>query len=291
MQKTHFLVLFIALLLSFGAAAQNPVPTTRTSHGKIQAPELDELSGIVASVNNPGSFWVHNDSGDKARFFLIDSTAQLQRTFYLEGVQAIDMEDIAWVQRNGENYLILADIGDNLGRRQDIRLYLVKEPKLAESKTVDTIRAAAIETKVLQYPGKARDSEALFVDPLDNKLYMVSKREFQSALYTADIFGQERSSYQLREVLKFPFTFITAADMAMDRRAVLMKNLTTIFYWPIGDQEPLVKALAKPSVSLQYDPEPQGEAITFSREDEGFFTISERPFGLDSYLYHYHTKP
>src|SRR5215813_4130738 len=96
----------LLLLWSFGGFAQQVIPTERVTKGKVADPALGEVSGIIASIQNPGMFWVHNDSGDEARFFLIDSAAQLKQIYYLEGVDAIDMEDIAWVELNGKAHII-----------------------------------------------------------------------------------------------------------------------------------------------------------------------------------------
>ncbi|HYH56061.1 MAG TPA: hypothetical protein VD772_05580, partial [Anseongella sp.] len=39
--------------------------------GKIMSAELDEVSGIAGSLAARGLIWVHNDSGDPARIFLM----------------------------------------------------------------------------------------------------------------------------------------------------------------------------------------------------------------------------
>lgn len=237
-------------------------------------------------------FWVHNDSGDKARVYLIDSAANLKCTYQLEGIDAIDIEDIAWVELNGKSNIVLADVGDNLGQRSNISLYVFPEPVFSKGTKQDTIAKTFISVKTLSYPGKARDAEAIFVDPLDKQFYVISKREFQSSLYTADVFGSAADRFQLKPLMRFPFTFITAADISSKRDAIIMKNLTNIYYWPIGSNESIVKALQKSYLPIPYEPKPQGEAITFDRLSDGFYTISERPFGLDSYLYYYNiSKP
>ena len=42
-------------------------PATRRRSGRLQAPQLKELSGLAASRQHAGVLWAHNDSGDSAR--------------------------------------------------------------------------------------------------------------------------------------------------------------------------------------------------------------------------------
>ncbi|WP_313190097.1 hypothetical protein [Sphingobacterium sp.] len=280
--------LFIIVISGNHCLAQEVLHGQRVVQGKVSDPALDEISGIISSINNPGMFWVHNDSGDDARVYLIDSTANLMCTYQLDGLEAIDIEDIAWVELDGKSYVVLADIGDNLAKRTQISLYIFPEPVLKSGVKVDSISRSSISIKHLKYPGKARDAEAIFIDPLDKQFYLVSKRELRSSLYSAEIFKENKDTYLLKPNLSFPFTFITAADISPKRDAVVMKNLTNIFYWPLANKAPLVEALKKQPLPIPYEPEPQGEAISFDRKSDGIFTISERPFGLDSYLYYYH---
>jgi hypothetical protein len=44
--------------------------------GVVQNDQIREASGIVASRQNPGVLWVHNDSGDSARVFAINEKGE-----------------------------------------------------------------------------------------------------------------------------------------------------------------------------------------------------------------------
>jgi len=263
----------------------------RISRGKLIAPELTEVSGIVSSSVNQNCFWTHNDSGDLAQVYLIDSTAKLLKTYSLESVDVFDVEDIARIKINDKFFLILADIGDNRGVRKSIQLIIFEEPIYQNDKGLSVIPKENIEVKKLIYQGKPKDAEAIFVDPVDHMFYLISKREFQSTLYVADIFSQIKDNYQLKPLLKFPFTFITAADISDRGDAILMKSLTKIYYWRRNPANSILEELAKPYKIINYQVEPQGEAICFPNQSaKSFFTISERPLGLDSYLYYYKFK-
>ena len=90
--------------------------------GTISSSWLNETSGIVGSRSLPGTLWVHNDSGDSARFFAIGTTGALQGQFSLQNATATDWEDIAIGPKSGGgNYLYLGDIGDNSANRRKSR--------------------------------------------------------------------------------------------------------------------------------------------------------------------------
>ena len=66
-----------------------PVP-----HGELPS-ILPEASGLAASARYPGVLYTHNDSGDSARFFMMDETAKVIAEMRLPGATAVDWEDIA----------------------------------------------------------------------------------------------------------------------------------------------------------------------------------------------------
>ena len=83
--------------------------------GQLGDTRLHEISGIAASHRHPGRYWLHNDSGDGAFLYAIDAQGALQGVVQIDGVIAVDWEDVASFERNGKAYLMVADCGDNLG--------------------------------------------------------------------------------------------------------------------------------------------------------------------------------
>ena len=116
-------VLFLSLFAVMSSCSRIKVnnPTEDFYLGKrvvkLKNPDLGEVSGMVASRSNPGFFWVHNDSGDEPRIFLIDKELNIKMTCSLEGATNRDWEDIAIGPGSvdGKNYLYIGDIGDNDG--------------------------------------------------------------------------------------------------------------------------------------------------------------------------------
>ena len=271
-------------------AQQNAVE--RQTLGRIKDSQLQELSGLIPSALYPKMFWVHNDSGDVGRIFLIDDKAQLKGVYTLEGIQAKDTEDIARFQREGKSYLVLADIGDNRAIRTDIKIYIFQEPEWNAEKITYLIPKESIQTLRLKYVDKPRDAEAIFVDPLDGRCYIITKRDLHVGVYPVSL--DKTNSNQtpiLKPLVSLPLTFITAVDISSDGRLILLKNLTSVFLWQRRYGESIVSLFNRPYTRLTYQVEPQGEAICFGLDNSAFYTISERPLGLDSYLYQYNIMP
>lgn len=262
----------------------------RKALGKVSHSKLGEISGIIPSVNHPGHFWVHNDSGDEAIVYLIDMLCHLRCQFSLENIKAIDIEDIAWLTIDDKPYILLADIGNNKRDREALSFYLFEEPNFSEGQVAVTVANSAIREIKVRYADKRRDAEAVFVDPADNQVYIISKRDLHVNVFNFRIPRSTDLVLTLDMKLTLPFTFVTAADISRDGRQVLIKTLTHIYQWNRNSNSSIIETLKVSPVVIPYQAEPQGEAIAFDPNNADFYTISERPLGLDSYLYRYKKK-
>ena len=283
--RLNLCLLFTFSLLSLQVYSQNRKDyfKTQIALGELTDPQLKEVSGITPAYQE-GNFWVHNDSGDGATIYLIDRQAKLLKKFSLEGVSVVDCEDIDRVKIGDTYFLVLADIGNNAGKRTWTCLYVFPEPQADDP---GLIPKKSIRAIFLKFPGQQRlDAESIMIDPIDNMLYVISKREFRSTVYSAPVFTNQKQQYfTLNKVAELPFTFATAAAIDPTGTQLLVKNITHIFYWQRNRSESWKQVLQQKPAILPYQVEPQGEAIAFDSKGNGFYTISERLFGLKSYLY------
>lgn len=144
---------------------------------QVQSPELDELSGLAASHADPTLLWGHNDSGDSARLFRIGARGEDFGALPVPGASAVDWEDIASFDWQGEPALLIGDIGDNRATRDHLSLYAVTDP----GKTGTTFQ---LLWKIdFRYPDGPRDCEALAVDPIDHAAILISKRDHPQHIY------------------------------------------------------------------------------------------------------------
>lgn len=271
-----------------------PVLDPPSSDATIKDERLDELSGIAASASNPGYLYVHNDSGDSSRWFAISSDGGVKATIHYDadphlGLGVVDVEDIAVCTgpEDGAHYVYLGDIGDNDAVRKDIKIYRAKDPVL----TTPYIKVKA-DRLVLRYPDGPRDAETLMADPVDKLLYIVSKREDSVAVYSTPLNFKSGDTVVLTRRTRLFFAgsgqpkWITAGDISPSGTKILLKSYAHVYYWKRGAGEPVWKAMQRPPANLPYDLEPQGEAIGFSLDEKGYFTVSE---GKGPRLYRYTT--
>ena len=126
------LALVLFLLLSAPVSAQFPFSALRflKPDGQISPALLTECSGLVHSLRYNGVFWAHGDGGSGASIVPVTASGKLARGWTgavrVEGCKNNDWEDIA-LDDKGD--LIIADLGNNNGRRKQLMLHFVSEPK------------------------------------------------------------------------------------------------------------------------------------------------------------------
>ena len=175
----------VLIVPASSAWAQGFLPPVNV--GIVQSGSTNEASGIAASFNSVDVLWVHNDSGDSARTFAMNTAGDHLGIYNISGVGAYDWEDIAIGPGPlaGESYLYLGDIGDNNAVRSSIQIHRVLEPAVTANQTPVMTSLAGAETITLLYPDGARDAETLLVDPDTGDIYIISKRDLTPRVYRA----------------------------------------------------------------------------------------------------------
>ncbi len=250
-------------------ASSCPVFEAPVKRGIVQSAALTEASGLVASARNDGVLFAHNDSGDTARLFALRaSDAVLLGIVDVEGASATDWEAIAHGPAAGGPGLYIGDIGDNAAARPKITVYVVPEPVLPTTKvTVER----AID---LTWEDGPRDTEALFVDPADGTIGVVTKTVGVSEVYVAEG-GVLRKKGAVDFGAPGKIRLVTDASVTRAGDAILLRNYGGADLWRRRPGEPLWRALLSPPCPIPVATEPQGEAIAFSLDGRGYFTISE----------------
>lgn len=240
--------------------------------------DVAESSGLAASRRHPGVFWTHNDSGDGAVLFAIDSTGALLGRVRVTGAENHDWEDLALGPCNdGGDCLYIADTGDNQGTREEISIYRVPEPSPTDSAT------APAERFRIRYPDGGVDTEAIFVLP-DGAIHLVSKgRQAPPTLYRYPGTPRADEVVVLREVARLrpapvglPYQ-VTGADASPDGRWVAVRTYTAVQLYRVGWRGRLRPQLPNPGIDLQILAEPQGEAVAFAPDGSLFLTSEAGP--------------
>jgi hypothetical protein len=297
----------VALSFSCATPAKSEAYLAGRSMGTVQSEALDELSGLAASRRNPGVLWVHNDSGDAPRVYALNERAQLLGACDIRGATERDWEDIAVGPGPDPNrsYLYLGDIGDNGGRRPEVVVYRVPEPKVDAATPFGRMTIGPADVLRFTYPDGPRDAETLLVDPLSRDLYVISKRDLVPRVYRAAYPQARPGPTRLEQVAVLPLgTFPTGGDVSPDGCRVIVRGMFQAALWDrpggggapatprpaagkskesppgaavpqVEDPVPLWLAFSGPPQAIPVAPEPQGEAICFDCRGKGYFTISE----------------
>lgn len=254
-----------------------------TQNHRLKDPNIDECSGLVVTSKSDHLMWVHNDSGDNSRFFLIDDQGSTLATYNYDK-KVVDCEDIALFYRpEGKSQLFIGDIGDNYGRRPYISIYKFDEPSVnLVSKLV--IKVNEVEEPRFKYPDGPRDAECLLVDAQDQKIYIVSKREDSVSVYSAPLDSTPGKIITLKKEAKLFFDapkgskWVVSADIARDGKVIVIKTYVNIYYWDRRKNESVPECLKRTYIGLPYKPEVQGEAVGLTRSGRYYYTIPEGKF-------------
>ena len=271
--------------------------------GTLLGSDMKEASGIVASIQNHGMWWIINDSGYDPIIYLVDSTGIATAHYRLDGVSNRDWEDLS-IRVNpltGIPELLVAEIGDNSSKYEIKHIYVVDEPSAQESNLSNAPPPITTRVYSFVYPDGKRDAETLMVDPSDQSWYIISKREEEVRLYQFNPEYIQRMDQAFSDVHKLadstvpgivdtlifhitlPFTGAVAGDISYDGSEILVKSYTQVFYWRRDDLSiSLSELLSQQGVSQPYLPEAQGESIAFERNQRGgYITVSEKSHESD----------
>lgn len=243
---------------------------------EIKDKEVNESSGLAVSRAIDDAWYTHNDSGDKPRFFRFNESGKITGTYTLKGAKAIDWEDMASARVKGENWVYLADIGDNGRIRKSITVYRVKEPKKGDKgSTIDRF-----DEWTLQYPDGAHDCEALMVHPQSGDLWLVTKDrgEGTNVYVVRHPKGKGTKTAEKMGSIKIPFIglgagMVTAGDINHDGSRVAIRTYAGVLEFSVkGGFDAWFKG---PQTILKPAVEAQGEAIAYDRKGERILTSSE----------------
>lgn len=249
--------------------------------GTITASELSEISGIAPSYREPDVYWVHNDSGGKARIYAVDSNGKRIATFDVSGATNIDWEDIASVSVvNSEPALYIADIGNNHLDREELVIYRVGEPKLASEKSGLTETAEAF---YFRYPDGQHDAEAIFVDPDSEQIYVVTKTATQNCRVYRFPNRPRSGEHVTLEIVKGKhiasvesIRLVTGAATSPDGNRVIIRTYFSAFEFQRAKGAAFDSIFDREPVTIKVPQMRQGEAVAYSSDGKAIVMTSEK---------------
>ena len=242
-------------LLLLGVVLLAIVPTVAASEDTvaftIKDTRITESSGLAADPSG-NLYWTVNDSGDRGVAYGIGLDGTVQGTLNFRA----QPEDVEAVALSGDR-LYVADIGDNDGQRNFVRVYSFLGPR-ANGLTV------TYHAYDFSYPDGPHDAETLLVDE-SGRMFIVTKGQ-DAAIYEAPANPKRRSVNELEKVGSAP------------------SNVTDGLFLPGGERIALltyssVQVIAatnyKVVISAPIPEQPQAESLALSLDQSSLLVGSE----------------
>jgi hypothetical protein len=249
----------------------------------VSRPSLTEASGIADSKANPGYLWVQEDSGNPPDIELLQHTGTWLKRIHLANVVNRDWEDIVLSTgpKAGVQYLYIAETGDNLLVHPDYAIYRLEEP----GSNIDTVKQ--VDKIAFFYPDGSHNAEAILVDADTKDIYIITKVDRRSKVFKLTYPYSTTVANKAEEVGTLTYNLAVSAAISPSGKEIVVKTYDAIFSYPRSAGETIMQTLSKQPVNLPYENEPQGEAIVFSNNDSGYFTLSEKALASSVKLYFY----
>ncbi|HET9032313.1 MAG TPA: hypothetical protein VFN25_05335 [Dokdonella sp.] len=255
---------------------------------------LDEISGIASSRLSENRYWVHDDSPRPAELQAIDESGKQLVRLRIEGVRAIDWEDIASHSDAGKPWLLIGDIGDNAGVRKDYELIVIEEPELSAKAGVQSIKPAW--RLRFRYPDGAHDVEAMAVDVQQRQVLLINKHP-PLAVYTLPLGPASTNTNTLvatkllelssipqpdanERKARYPSARFGGSPTGLDidaagKRAILL-TYRDIWLFNRKPGESWKQAFSRKPKRISLPPLAQAEAIGFDRNGQSIMVSGER---------------
>lgn len=285
------LVAISAYLLQFGLRAfpPNPPAWVSTHPDSIVLKDYDilECSGLDLSRRNQGCFWLHNDSGDSPRLFLVDDVGETRLRLHVTGAKAIDWEDLTTGEIDGQSMLIVGDVGGNAKQRDEIMLYLVLEPQidlLQKNAIVDTQQTPYRSLRV-RVPGGVTNYESIGFDSSDSSILFIEKSALGGRVYSIEVPNEDPSekglerSVDAKLIAGSAVPTATACDVSEDGSKLIAINYFAGFLYERkrvdGKLESWQDALSQEPKTFPLPKLRQAESVCFSADSQSIYVSSE----------------
>jgi hypothetical protein len=245
--------------------------TDATSAGTISGAPITEISGLALSRVNAGVIWTHNDSGDSARVFALDTKGAYLGQLTVTGATAVDWEDIAVGPCPGGSCIYVGDFGDNGMSRTNDALYRIVEPKIDAAPFAT--KSVSADKIPFEYPDGQWNAEALLIHPTTGEIVIVTKGASPGVYrFPATLTAGTKVTLTKVSVPAGLDGVVTGGDVSPCGDRALLRTYSSLFEYRI---DTLGAGLATMPVKVPVGKEGQGEAVTYRADGRGYFTASE----------------
>lgn len=251
---------------------------------------LYEISGMT--FRNDTSLFAHNDGGQGANIFEVNlEEKKINRTVKVHNATNLDWEDMA----EDEDYIYVADSGNNLGQRTDLKIYKILKSDLENQ---DSVAAEIIEFEYpdqeIFAPRELHNFECEAIINFEDELFLFSKNHLdqKTKWYSLPKAAGNHSANLIQEFESDGL--ITGATISKDKNVIVllgyhkeiinqMQNFDP-FIWILYDfQED--KIFDGKTKKLAIEIKTQMESICFGKNKNLYFSHESETGGLPQFIY------
>jgi hypothetical protein len=222
--------------------------------GTFRDRRVNEVSGIVAVRGHADCFWVHNDSGDKPRLFAVRASGTVIAELAVTGASAIDWEDIARGPGSDpdEDFLYVADTGNNFRLRQSLAVYRLPEPRIERLEPGQQLASEPAAVFRFRFPDGIFDCEAALVGPDGEALYLITKVRGDAGVYRIALSAPPETGVQtaVHVARMSPGGLVTAADLSADGGRLLLLTYGELQEYALPPGADFERIFAQPGTLL-----------------------------------------
>lgn len=240
--------------------------------------QINESSGLACSRRTPSVFWTHNDSGDEPVLYAFDAKGRDLSAYRIAGARAVDWEDMASFDLDGQSFLLIADVGDNERRRLSCELYIVREPEIVARKGDDPPVIQLAQAIRFVYKDGAQDCEAVAVDPMTRTIYLITKQlGTDCRAYTLPVPRTPSAELAVAQpVARLRIPMATAMDMSPDGLRLIVATYGPSYEWTRRAEQTWAEAFGRSPRVLNMPMRRQGESICYGRNGRTLYLTSEK---------------
>jgi hypothetical protein len=261
--------------------------------GKITASKIDEASGVAVSRINDDLLWINNDSGNSASLYAVNSNGDHLVTLNIKKASNNDWEDVASFVYQGKPYLLIADTGDNSESSKSYQLHIVEEPMISQQANQPKLTRKPSWSIKFTYPDGPHDCEAVAVDIVQQKILLLTKRNWPPVLYELPLTAKGKVvATKLGEIPELPkptesdirlvkyFNYAnqpTGLDISADGLSAVVLTYSDAYYFSVKQQPTnWLNVLSSRPTEVPVPYLTQAEAIGFNQNANTIFVTTEK---------------
>lgn len=239
---------------------------------------IDECSGLACSHVFRDTVWMHNDSGDKPRLFLVGTDGETRNVCNIRDAKAVDWEDMCSFRCDDQAWLLIADVGDNQAKRSSRKspctLYLLNEPSAGDRSELSARPRIRVR---FEYEDGAHNCEGVAVDAVRREILLLTKETpLTTAIYRMPLNVQEETQYLVaRQIARLPMAFATGLDVSPDGRTLAAVTMWDGWICRRKSGQSWDDALHQTISRVDMPQRRQGEAVCFSSDGKYLLLSSE----------------